>query len=388
MGESFLEATFGGWDRGVKMAKDEADFTLRQYALQQAAQQHQMQMAKWAQEILASQEQMQRQRSFQNALQPTQETTKYGNNPEMVESDWDKPMQSTTIKQSPLYQNIAKNISPVAAELGAKGALSPEQMYHFKQQDNVKTVGNDIVEKQPDGSWSQVYQGEQKSQTEAESAEKYRSIIAKQNMGQPLTTAESAWTRAYEKQKTLSASMPGFTVIQTDKGFEPFQTKGKGAGDFATPNGPPRQAKETPETAAKMALINQGIVDVKRAKDMLISKDGIINRKLLATAMVSLPGTSGREFNSYIYNAVEAKLRAESGAAVPAEEVTRMAKRFIPGSMDNDATVVSKIDRLGEWLGMAQKMTDPHGNRARQSGGVKRSRWNSTTSTFEPVGGQ
>jgi len=343
MGESFLEATFSGWDRGVKMAKDEADFTLRQVALQQAAQYHRMQMAKMAQDVIASQ------RDIQLDAQMRDEVSK---NPTVFDKRWGEGF-SDYVKSGGRMRDWK-----------APDKYTPENLLA----EQLKNSGAGIEE-------IQAATQKAKSPTGVEYDEKYRTLIQRQTLGEQLPPGDQAYIKAYEKQKTLSGAMPGFTVVQTDKGFQPFQTKGRGAGDFATPNGPLEQAKETPESAGKMALVNQGIEDVKRAGSMLFGKDGTINRKLLATAALSIPNTPGREFNSYIYNAVEAKLRVESGAAVPDTEIKRMAKRFIPSVMDNDSTIKSKMSRLNEWLGMAQTMTDPSGSRARQSGSKKRVKW-------------
>jgi hypothetical protein len=117
------------------------------------------------------------------------------------------------------------------------------------------------------------------------------------------------------------------------------------------PGGP--ATVQSPEAAAKTELLANGIKDVDRFRELVL-KDNKINRKLIAGMAVpggGVPGTDSRLAYSYIYNAIEAKLRAESGAAVPETEVHRMAKRFVPSALDNDATVTSKVDRLAEFLG-------------------------------------
>lgn len=110
----------------------------------------------------------------------------------------------------------------------------------------------------------------------------------------------------------------------------------------------------SPEQAAKTELLANGIKDVQRYRD-LVFKDGKPDRGIIVgmstPGMAGVPGTSSRLAYSYIYNAVEAKLRAESGAAVPESEVQRVAKRFVPSPLDNDETIKSKVDRLEEFLG-------------------------------------
>lgn len=108
-----------------------------------------------------------------------------------------------------------------------------------------------------------------------------------------------------------------------------------------------------PEQAAKTELLNNGIKDVERYRDLVL-KDGKVDRQIIlgmaTPGMAGVPGTNSRLAYSYIYNAIEAKLRAESGAAVPESEVQRMAKRFVPSPLDNDETIKSKVARLDEFL--------------------------------------
>lgn len=118
------------------------------------------------------------------------------------------------------------------------------------------------------------------------------------------------------------------------------------------PGGP--ATVQSPEQAAKTELLSNGIKDVGRYRD-LVMKDGKIDRQIIVgmsvPGMAGVPGTNSRLAYSYIYNAIEAKLRAESGAAVPETEVSRMAKRFVPSPLDNDETIKAKVDRLEEFLG-------------------------------------
>ena len=109
----------------------------------------------------------------------------------------------------------------------------------------------------------------------------------------------------------------------------------------------------TATDAAKAELLNQGISDIEEFKG-IIMPNGEIDRNIvlgLATpGMAGVPGTDSRIAYSLIYNAIEAKLRAESGAAVPEQEVKRMAARFIPSPLDNDETIRSKIRRMEAFL--------------------------------------
>ncbi len=119
----------------------------------------------------------------------------------------------------------------------------------------------------------------------------------------------------------------------------------------AIPGGP--ALKLTPEQAGKVALINQGALDVKRFSNSIMDKDGSYNRTKLAALFT--PGSVGaRKEYSTLFNAVNARLRLESGTAVPPAEVKAAIKTFAPGSTDSDETIRSKIERMGEFFQLAQ----------------------------------
>lgn len=106
----------------------------------------------------------------------------------------------------------------------------------------------------------------------------------------------------------------------------------------------------TPEAAAKAQLVEQGLTYIPKIRSELIDKNGKVNRTHVVNIAARTPYTKGRELSTYILDAVEAKLRAESGAAVPEPEVKRAAKRFIPQVADNDSTIKVKIDNLERFL--------------------------------------
>jgi hypothetical protein len=77
--------------------------------------------------------------------------------------------------------------------------------------------------------------------------------------------------------------------------------------------------------------------------------------------MLNTPFTEGREANTYLLDSIEAKLRAESGAAVPETEVSRAGKRFRPSPLDSDKGVKIKADLLADFLEGAFNKTQRDG---------------------------
>jgi hypothetical protein len=153
-------------------------------------------------------------------------------------------------------------------------------------------------------------------------------------------------SKAYKETKTAGApSAPTGYRFQQDGNLE------------AIPGGP--AGKLSAESAGKVALIKQGEMDVTRFRDLISKKDsqgnvtGYKNDKLAGLAIYGAPGA--RQEYSTLFNAINARLRLESGAAVPEAEVERALKTFAPNVTDSDKTIKSKIDRLDEFFGIAKQ---------------------------------
>ena len=143
----------------------------------------------------------------------------------------------------------------------------------------------------------------------------------------------------------------------------------------------PKPAAFTPESAAKAQMVEQALTYMPLIRAGLILPDGTVDRTNVANMNVRTPFTEGRTISTYVMDAVEAKLRAESGAAVPEPEVKRAAKRFIPAVGDNDDQVKIKLNNLETYLkGTANKINQgrakdarpvaPAGTKARVNGKV------------------
>lgn len=121
----------------------------------------------------------------------------------------------------------------------------------------------------------------------------------------------------------------------------------------AIPGGP--AGKLSAESAGKVALIKQGEQDVNRFKSLITNSDGSFNRKKLAAMDVPFGVAGSREEKSTLFNAVNARLRLESGAAVPESEVKRAMSTFAPRALDSDNTINSKLNRMNEFFGLAKE---------------------------------
>ena len=141
-----------------------------------------------------------------------------------------------------------------------------------------------------------------------------------------------------------------------DKTTGSYKVANVAGGNGATP----RPSAFTPESAAKAQLVEQALTYMPQIKTGFLGAESgkpFVNRTNVANAALRMPFTEGRQLSTLVLDAVEAKLRAESGAAVPEPEVKRIAKRYIPQAADDDKTIIMKINNLETFLsGTAQKM--------------------------------
>jgi hypothetical protein len=120
----------------------------------------------------------------------------------------------------------------------------------------------------------------------------------------------------------------------------------------------------TMDVAGRLAMLDQANQDVTDVKGLLFNRDGKLNKEIVAKMSVPLTagiGGDARIAYSAIYNAVGAKLRAETGATANPGEVKDIANRFMPSLMDDDKSAAYKIDRLQEFLNSSRKIIDPNG---------------------------
>ena len=135
------------------------------------------------------------------------------------------------------------------------------------------------------------------------------------------------------------------------------------------PLAPPRKIKNLPgmnaDAAGKTGMLASGLADLEKVKEMLLTPGGDVKDDaytLLAQAAVpggGLPWSKGRELNPLILNMLEGKVRIESGAAVPKEEVVRASYRFRPSVLDTKEAIKSKLARMESYLRGTISLLDP-----------------------------
>lgn len=129
--------------------------------------------------------------------------------------------------------------------------------------------------------------------------------------------------------------------------------------------------KFSPEQAGRVSAINRSLADLSQARSLLVKDDGAIDRTTLFSANLfgGLPFSKGRDLNRYIEDAVETKLRLETGAAANKDEIRRIATRFKPSVKDADETIKGKLDQLEVFMRDAFNVLDPTGEVRARIGG-------------------
>ena len=124
--------------------------------------------------------------------------------------------------------------------------------------------------------------------------------------------------------------------------------------------------------AAKFSAMRQALTEMDNVSSILFDEKGNINRSVIAssseieipligTSLKGLPFTKGRELRQAMLNAIEARMRAETGAAAPESDIIRALERHLPSNLDSDSAVRGKINRLKDYVRESINLVDPVG---------------------------
>ena len=160
--------------------------------------------------------------------------------------------------------------------------------------------------------------------------------------------------------------MPDGTIVPPVVRPEPQKPQPIGAGGLRLPDGtivppaakpekPAAEAGLTPENAGKVSMAQQAVEGIGTVRGIIFDKSGKLNRGLVGAMNLpivsGLPGNSqARIARSAIRNAVEAKLRIETGAAATESEVERTLARFLPTIADTPESAKFKLDELEKFF--------------------------------------
>jgi hypothetical protein len=119
---------------------------------------------------------------------------------------------------------------------------------------------------------------------------------------------------------------------------------------------------ESSETASKISLAKNALDYVGQLQSEFILPDGNINRALILQANAPMGGLGeGRKARAMFLDALDARARAATGAAMPDTEVKNYTRMYFPQPLDNDATIKDKMTRLNSFMSDYLKIMDPTG---------------------------
>jgi hypothetical protein len=144
---------------------------------------------------------------------------------------------------------------------------------------------------------------------------------------------------------------------------------------------PPPSEPLSREGAGAATMLQQAIKDIDIAMGLMYDEKGNLKKDVIAKAFmpgavgIAGVGTDARKLYSTILNAIEAKLRVETGAAATQPEIDRLMARFAPSVLDDAETVKFKMDRLKDFMrggvsGMGIKPADEAGAKQQAPGGA------------------
>lgn len=182
---------------------------------------------------------------------------------------------------------------------------------------------------------------------------------------QPPNPPSSVQEYEYAKKQGFQGGFEDWISLGTQKNYSigapPAGYQYVGTGDKlrleVIPGGPADNGMG-PGDAAKAALVQTATDNFNEYKSFVFNYDdkGAVSGVNMTNIFNSnVPGggtpfTEGRTLNVLIKDILEGKIRAESGAAVPASEIERLGERFRPSIFDNEATVKRKVALLGQFL--------------------------------------
>lgn len=123
----------------------------------------------------------------------------------------------------------------------------------------------------------------------------------------------------------------------------------------------------TPENAQKFSLLMEGNDSVLKINDLLGSD---ITSKLLSLGVPQfLKSQEAKELESNIEQAVQAKTRIETGAALQPQELKNTVKRYMPRVGDTQETARKRLRSLNTFFERAINTADPTGEHRNRAAG-------------------
>jgi len=175
----------------------------------------------------------------------------------------------------------------------------------------------------------------------------------------------------------IPSGVPQVGGQRTQRNLEPTEFDVLGPTKWAPKKGLPA------ESAGKLTMIQQALSDLETVEKGLFKGDefkrGLAFRAnvpggqapFIGRVIPDTLGGRGTNIGSAMNNALEAKLRIETGAAATQEEFNRIRDRFAITSFDTGSSARNKIRRLKDFMKNAAITVDPTGKFIYQTGDEK-----------------
>lgn len=176
-----------------------------------------------------------------------------------------------------------------------------------------------------------------------------REMVQYDQFGNEIGRVPAAPSERAEEDKPLSptellnfpGARPGMTMRQVNEaGFKPTR-------------------QVSPEQAGRMQSLKGATEIAGKLKAAYIKEDGTVNRGAVLSAFANAPNTDGRTISAQFEDALDAVIRARTGAAVTKDELISTIRQFKPSPLDNDATIIDKMNRLDSFVSGASQLAAP-----------------------------
>lgn len=118
-------------------------------------------------------------------------------------------------------------------------------------------------------------------------------------------------------------------------------------------------------SASNLALVDQGTTAVSDIKSLIYNDDGTLDKKTILDAKLPTPlSNKGRKLKSAMHSAGNAKVRIESGAVAPTQEMFDNAVAYLPGLADDMNSSNFKLDSMNNFFKDYQKIGGRPGDKA------------------------
>lgn len=111
----------------------------------------------------------------------------------------------------------------------------------------------------------------------------------------------------------------------------------------------PKKPKSA-ESAGKIATARGAIPSIQEIRSTIIGPDGKVDRSVVGQMQTNMPWSTGRMLNASFKEALDAKSRAMTGAAMTPNEESFYMALYRPSFLDSDELIKDKLNRMEAFM--------------------------------------